>query len=226
MTLPRLSASAMVPQLQVESLGRIEYEKALALQEDRVALKLSGDERDYLLVLEHEPVYTLGRGAKAEDLLDAPARLGVPCFRVGRGGGATFHGPGQLVSYPIITLARHGRDVHRYVRRLEDVLMAVCRGFGVAADRRDGVTGVWVEDRKIASIGVGVRRWVTFHGTALNVCPDLSYFDAIVPCGMPALRTTSLVRELDRPLTLTAVAEAFSSEFRRCFCFTDPQLEP
>src|SRR5215813_11807758 len=150
--------------LIVRDLGRCAYATALALQEQLVACKVAGAGDDYLLLLEHDPVYTLGRGADAVDLRGAPESLGVPAVRVGRGGGVTFHGPGQLVAYPIVTLTRGGRDVHRYVRRLESVIIDVCGQWGIGAQRRAGLTGVWVGDRKIASLGVGVRRWTTMHG--------------------------------------------------------------
>jgi lipoate-protein ligase B len=203
--------------LRVERLGRIDYSGALALQERCVAAKLAGEMDDSLLLLEHDPVYTLGRGAKEADLLGAPERLGVAAYRVGRGGGVTYHGPGQLVAYPIIALAAHGRDVHRYIGRLESTLIDVCADFGVAARRCDGLTGVWVEDRKIASIGVGVRRWVTFHGVALNVDPDLDYFRAIVPCAMPEVRMTSLALESGASPSMEAVQDAFVRRFRQTF---------
>jgi lipoate-protein ligase B len=211
------------PVLRVEALGRIGYEPALARQEALVAAKLGGDRTDYLLLLEHDPVYTLGRGADAADLCGAPERLGVPVFRIGRGGGATYHGPGQLVAYPILGLAFHGRDVHRYVRRLEDILIAVCAAFGVRAEGRPGQTGVWVGPRKIASIGIGVRRWVTLHGVALNVATDLRYFGAIVPCATPGQATTSLSLELGRPLAVGEVAAHFVAAFRRRFGYRDDE---
>ncbi len=151
--------------------------------------------------------------------------MGIPAFRVGRGGGATFHGPGQLVAYPLVTLARAGRDVHRYVRALEDVLIRVCAQFNVPARRRPGLTGVWVETAKIASIGIGVRRWTTFHGIALNVSTDLSFFTRIVPCRMPEARMTSLALELGTAPPLAAVRDVLVREFRRVFGYTDtPRL--
>lgn len=184
-----------------------------------MARKLAGDAADYLLVLEHEPVYTLGRGADDQDLRGADQRLSVPAFRVGRGGGVTFHGPGQLVAYPIVALSRGGRDVHRYVRTLEEVLIAVCGDFGVAAERRAGATGVWVGDAKIASIGVGVRRWITFHGVAMNVSTDLHFFAQIVPCRMPDVRMTSLEVELGTPPPMADVQTMFVRRFRTVFGF-------
>ena len=150
-------------------------------------------------------------------LLQADARFGVPAFRVSRGGGVTFHGPGQLVAYPILTLPHGGRDVHRYVRRLEEVLIRVCAEFGVSAERREQLTGVWVSGAKIASIGIGVRHWVTFHGIALNVSTDLDFFTHIVPCRMPDVRMTSLAIELGSAPPMSAVREAFVTAFRDTF---------
>jgi lipoate-protein ligase B len=170
-------------------------------------------------------VYTLGRGAEAADLLDAPQRLGVPVFRVGRGGGVTFHGPGQLVAYPVVALARQGRDVHRYVRGLEAVLSGVCATFGLAAYTPVGQTGLWIGERKIASIGIAVRRWVTWHGIALNVAVNLDYFRAIVPCAMPALRMTSLQQELGSAPSLEAVEAVVEAGFRRVFNYADAASE-
>jgi lipoate-protein ligase B len=221
--------------LIVHELGLCAYSAALALQEELVARKIGGDRDgaepvvadpdDYLLLLEHEPVYTLGRGADAADLLGADQRLGVPVFRVSRGGGVTFHGPGQLVAYPILTLAHGGRDVHGYVRRLEAVLIGVCADFGIEARRRAGLTGVWVGDAKIASIGVGVRRWTTFHGIALNVTTDLRFFGHVVTCRMPEMRMTSMAEVLrTASRTVPAMADvraAFVAQFRSEFGYTD-----
>jgi lipoyl(octanoyl) transferase len=192
--------------LVVVAPGRVEYGRALALQDELVARKIAGDDTDYLLVLEHEAVYTLGRGADEADLLGAPARLSVPVFRVGRGGGVTFHGPGQLVAYPILRLARGGRDVHRYVRTLEAIIVDTCRRLAVEATARPELTGVWVGDGKIASIGIGVRHWITCHGLALNVSTDLAFFNSVVPCRMPEIQVTSLERVLRRPVSLDEVA--------------------
>jgi lipoyl(octanoyl) transferase len=191
-----------------------------------VACKIAGESDDHLLLLEHEPVYTLGRGAQERDLLGADTLLGVPVFRVSRGGGVTFHGPGQLVAYPIVRLPHGGRDVHRYVRMLEDVLIATCADFGIAGERRAGLTGVWVAERKIASIGVGVRRWTTFHGIALNVATDLRFFTHIVPCRMPDVRMTSMALELGAAPSMGQVGRAFERHFRAAFGYAErPALE-
>jgi len=198
------------PRLRVRALGCVPYAEALALQETMVSARMAGEEDDQLLLLEHPPVYTLGRGADVADLCGAPDRLGVAVFRVGRGGGATFHGPGQLVGYPIVRLSAAGRDVHRYVRALEAALIDTCGRFGVAAHAPAGQTGVWVGDRKIASIGIGVRRGVAFHGVALNVSTDLSYFAHIVPCRGAGRAVTSLHQLLESPPSVATAGAVFA----------------
>ena len=179
--------------LHCVDLGLVEYPQALALQEALVKQRCAGEGEDTLLLLEHPAVFTLGRGADERNLLTP---RGTPVYRVSRGGEVTFHGPGQLVGYPIFALTAHGRDVHAYLRTLEAVLIDVLAEYGLPAARKSGLTGVWLEDRKIASIGVGVRRWITYHGFALNVDPDLSYFADIVPCGLNGVRMTSMAEEL------------------------------
>lgn len=175
------------------NLGLVEYTQALALQETLVKQRCAGEGVDTLLLLEHPPVFTLGRGADERNLLTP---RGTPVHRVSRGGEVTFHGPGQLVGYPILDLISHGRDVHAYLRRLEAVLIDVLTEYGLPAQRQPDLTGVWIENQKIASIGVGVRRWITYHGFALNVDPDLSYFADIVPCGIRGVRMTSMSEAL------------------------------
>jgi lipoate-protein ligase B len=210
--------------LRVRFLGRYDYEDALHLQESLVAAKIAGDDLDDLLLLEHPPVYTLGRGADEMDLLGAPGRLGIPVYRVGRGGGATFHGPGQLVAYPIVRLRPSGRDVHRYIRALEQALAATCARFGVVATPRPGMTGVWVESKKIASIGIGVRRGIAYHGVALNVTTQLHYFEQIVPCRVADTKVTSLQAQAGRDLAVESVGEVFAECFACIMhlCITDP----
>jgi lipoyl(octanoyl) transferase len=212
-------------ELVVRDLGVCPYATGLAVQEELVAEKSAGEGADHLVLLEHEPVYTLGRGADADDLRGADQILGVPVFRISRGGGVTFHGPGQLVAYPIITLRHGGRDVHRYVRTLEDVLIQVCADFGITAQRRAGLTGVWVGDAKIASIGIGVRRWTTFHGIALNVSTDLRFFAHIVACRMPDVRMTSMAVELGAAPPMAEVAASFERRFRSAFGYSDSQTD-
>lgn len=216
-TLPTEPAAKHAARLEVRWLGRLAYEEALTLQESLLAARKAGDGRDHLLLLEHEPVYTLGRGAEEADLQGAPERLGVPVFRVGRGGGATYHGPGQLVAYPLLRLDHHGRDVHRYVRALETCVIATCGELGVEAYVRPGSTGVWAANAKIASIGIGVRRGVTCHGVAINVAMDVGPLEAIVPCREPGLRFTTieLIRGASPPLE--RVAEVFARNFAGVF---------
>jgi len=199
-------------------LGLVEYAQALSWQEELVRQRCQGESEDTLLLLEHPPVFTLGRGGDERHLLN-PRQ--VPVHRVGRGGDVTFHGPGQLVGYPILDLTCRGRDVHVYLRSLEAVLIAVLAEYGLRAQRKDGITGVWVGEKKIASIGVGVRRWVTYHGFALNVDPDLSYFADIVPCGLPGVRMTSMAQQLARPVALAAVKAAVAQTFADYFVYAE-----
>jgi lipoyl(octanoyl) transferase len=209
-------------------LTRLPYAQSLALQRALARARISGAiPEDILLLLEHPPVVTLGRTAKAAHLT-APAELlaarGVERFEVERGGDITFHGPGQLVGYPIIDLKRHKRDLHWYLRQVEETLIRILAAYDVPGERNTGYTGVWTRGRKIASIGVHARDWVTWHGFALNVTTDLSYFDLIVPCGIQDVVMTSISRETSRDdLVLAdvaveaerAFAEVFGLEVRR-----------
>jgi lipoyl(octanoyl) transferase len=184
------------------------FAQALALQEKIAAQKR--DDRalqDELLLLEHEPVYTIGRTPDRSSLLGA-AHLPHPLFSINRGGQATYHGPGQLIGYPIIDLRRCGQDLHKYLRWLEQLLIDFLAGYEIAASRRKSLTGVWIEDRKIASIGVGVRHWITMHGFALNVSGDLSPFDYIVPCGINNVTMTSIKKETGKVLPVAHLARA------------------
>lgn len=176
------------------------YGEALELQRSIAAARISGHiPEDVLLLVEHPPVVTLGRSSKDANLSASPELLrarGVELFEVERGGDVTFHGPGQLVGYPIIDLKRHKQDLHWYLRTVEQALIDTLEALGIAAGRNTGYTGVWTGGRKIASIGVHARDWVTWHGFALNVTTDLSYFDLIVPCGIRDVTMTSIAREL------------------------------
>jgi lipoate-protein ligase B len=189
-----------VRQLLVADLGLQRYADALAFQREVARARIAGAiEDDVLLLVEHPPVVTLGRSAKSAHLLASPAYLrqqGVDVFEVERGGDVTFHGPGQLVGYPIIDLKQHRRDLHWYLRQVEQLLIDALSTYGVRCDRNPPYTGVWIEGRKIASIGVHARDWVTWHGFALNVATDLRFFDLIVPCGIQSVRMTSLHAEL------------------------------
>jgi lipoyl(octanoyl) transferase len=194
------------PDLHVRWLGRMEFACALALQEE-IVLKKRDDcsVDDQLLLLEHEPVYTIGRTPDQSSLLGA-AHLPHPLFAINRGGQATYHGPGQLMGYPIIDLRGCGQDLHKYLRWLEQLLIDLLAEYGIAASRRESLTGVWAGDRKIASIGVGVRHWITMHGFALNVSGDLSPFNHIVPCGINNVAMTSMEKEMGAAFSVTRVA--------------------
>jgi lipoyl(octanoyl) transferase len=194
------------PDLHVHWLGRINFAQALALQEELAAKKREDASlEDQLLLLEHEPVYTIGRTPDRSSLLGS-THLPHPVFSINRGGQATYHGPGQLMGYPIIDLRRCGQDLHKYLRWLEQLLIDLLARYDIAAQRRELLTGVWVENRKIASIGVGVRHWITMHGFALNVCGDLSPFDHIVPCGISNVAITSMEKETKKSFTVASVA--------------------
>jgi lipoate-protein ligase B len=190
-----------VNRITVVDLGRMAYRPALELQRALVRARLEGGlVDDLLLLVEHDPVVTLGRGTRSSSLPLAPAQLerrGFDVVEVERGGDVTVHGPGQLVGYPIIDLERFKPDLHWYLRQLEASLIDALDRLGVSARQNPGLTGVWVADRKIASIGIHVKRWVTLHGFALNVTTDLSLFDAVVPCGIPGVIMTSVANEVE-----------------------------
>jgi lipoyl(octanoyl) transferase len=200
--------------IEVIDAGMVPYDDALAWQRRLAAERIAGSlDHDVLLLLEHPPVITLGRASRAGHLV----RPGdVPVIEVERGGDVTFHGPGQLVGYPILDLSGYRQDLHWYLRSLEHVLIAALATLGIPAERRAGYTGVWTRGRKIASIGVHVKQWVTWHGFALNVATDLAYFSRIVPCGIEGVTMTSVERELGRSAwdaTLDAVVDAFEATF-------------
>jgi lipoate-protein ligase B len=201
---------------RVLRLGRQPYAEALALQE-RLRDEVLAGGIDALVLVEHPPVITLGRGADEGHVLARTA----PVVRVGRGGDVTWHGPGQLVGYPILDLRRHGADVHRYLRALEDVLLTVAAGYGLAAVRRPGFTGVWIGNDKLAAIGVGIRRWVTMHGFALNVADVRDGFAAIVPCGLAGTGVTSLAVATGRALAPADVEDAVVAAFRARFGYAE-----
>ena len=208
--------------LDVRRLGRVAYAEALALQRSLVEERRAGRVSDLLLLVEHPDVITLGvKGDGGRSHITASpevlADLGVAVFEAGRGGDVTYHGPGQLVAYPIIDLRPDRCDVHRYVRDIEEVMIRVCAGYSVRAERIAGLTGVWVGDRKIGAIGIRISRWITSHGLALNVSTDLSRFDLIVPCGIAGRGVTSLEREVGRGLDLTEVESRLIAEFGDVF---------
>ncbi len=204
----------------MEDWGRTAYREAWARQLERVERRRRDACADVLVLTEHDPVYTIGARPGAErHLVWTEALLrqrGIEVVRTNRGGDITYHGPGQLVGYPILSLARR-RDLHGYLRDLEEVLIRTVAAFGVAAGRRPGMTGIWLETRKIAAIGVAVRGWVTYHGFALNVNPQLEHFAGIIPCGITDGTVTSLARECPTPPPMEAVKARLVLEFREVF---------
>jgi lipoyl(octanoyl) transferase len=214
--------------LEVRRLGLVPYEEALALQRSLVEERRAGRIDDVLLLLEHPPVLTVGvRGdggrshilASSEEL----TARGIAVHETGRGGDVTYHGPGQVVGYPILDLSPHRRDVHRYVRDLEEVLIRVAADFGVVAGRVEGLTGVWVGDEKLAAIGVRIARWVTSHGFAFNVNTELDDFKLIVPCGIADRGVTSLARLLGRPVDIDSVEDRITVRFGELFAIESPR---
>jgi lipoyl(octanoyl) transferase len=201
-------------------LGRVDYSTGLQLQEDAVERLRSGESSEQLLLLEHPHVFTLGRGAESENILADRDQLrdhSIEVHEIGRGGDVTYHGPGQLVGYPIINLRPDRCDVHRYVRDLEEVLIRTIGEFGVKGSRIQGLTGVWVGNEKIAAIGVRIARWITSHGFALNVNTDLSYFKMIVPCGITDKGVTSVCRLLGNNIDLREAAKTVARMFGEVF---------
>jgi len=192
----------------------IDYADALRLQEDAVEALVDGSGGELVYLLEHRPVFTIGRLRDQSSLRDA-ASLPHPVVETNRGGQATYHGPGQLVGYPILDLTPRGRDLHEHLRNIEDALIRACATCGVTAGRRDNLTGVWVANRKLASIGVGVRKWVSMHGFALNVTNAcLPAFFAITPCGLDGVAMSSLEAELGREIPIAEAAAAITAELQ------------
>ena len=210
--------------LRVEDLGLRGYGETLVIQRELRRRRIEGElAEDVLLLVEHPPVVTLGRGTRASSLPLDPSQLerrGVEVFEVERGGDVTLHAPGQLVGYPILDLRQHREDLHWYLRSLEDALIQALGGLGIEAGRNPGRTGVWTAGRKIASIGIHVKQWVTLHGFALNVTTDLDFFDLIVPCGIPQVVMTSVAAELLRdgdPTLMPAVRDRIVNAFSDVF---------
>lgn len=206
-------------EITVQDWGRTAYAKAFVRQKEQVQRRIDGDTEDTLIFTEHDPVYTIGmRSGSAAHLLWDPAKLaaqGITVAETNRGGDITYHGPGQVVGYPIMDISPV-KDLHAYLRFLEEVMIRGLGTLGLAATRRDGLTGIWLGQRKVAAIGVAVRRWVTYHGFALNVAPDLAHFDGIVPCGIADTEgtVTSLARELSEPPSMDAVQNVLAQEFQ------------
>jgi len=206
--------------VSVQDWGRTRYEAAWRKQDELVARRIAGEIGDTLVFTEHEPVYTVGlRSGADQNLVWDPAHLareGIEVVKTNRGGDITYHGPGQIVGYPIIDLSPH-KDLHEYLRLLEQVMINTVGSLGLVATRREGKTGIWVGTRKVAAIGVAVRRWVAYHGFALNVNANLSHFQGIVPCGISATEgtVTSLQAELGRELDMADVKNRLAMEFHQ-----------
>jgi len=216
------SVMAITRGLDIRRLGVVPYADALALQRSLVEERRAGRIDDTLLLLEHPHVLTLGvrgDGGRAHILAsdETLAARGIEVFEAGRGGDVTYHGPGQLVGYPILDLNPDRRDVHRYVRDLEEVLIRAAADYGIPAGRVDGLTGVWVGREKLAAIGLRIARWITSHGFALNVDANLDYFSLIVPCGIADRGVTSLARLLGRPVELAEAADRVAAHFANVF---------
>lgn len=216
-------------QLLTINLGRTRYADAWNLQRKFFSARLARLIPDVLLLTEHEPVYTLGKGADANHLLANDGELiekKIDVFNIDRGGDVTFHGPGQLVGYPILDLNNYYLDIHRYLRDIEEVLIRTTQDFGIGAQRSDGLTGVWVKNEKIAAIGVKVSRWITMHGFAFNVNTDLSYFDRIIPCGIFNKGVTSLRALKGKDVAMTDVEESVVHHFESVFSVAAEPVEP
>jgi lipoate-protein ligase B len=208
--------------LTVYNLGTVNYKNALELQISLLNKIRRGEVGDTLLLLEHPPTFTVGRRGKPENLLKNHEELknsGIYFEIVGRGGDITYHGPGQLVGYPILDLNNHKCDIHLFLRNIEEVIINALGDFDISGERKRDYTGVWVGDEKIASIGIGVKKWTTYHGFALNVNTDLSYFSMIVPCGIPGIKMTS-IRELSgnkKDIGMSEVKDSIIGSFSRVF---------
>ena len=197
-------------------LGTVDYAAAHRLQKELQAKRIAGDIEDTVLLLEHPPVLTMGRSSKEQHLLasrEALGARGISVHEVGRGGDVTYHGPGQLVAYPIIDLKPDHKDVRKYVWSLEETMIRICSDFGLKAGRTEGLNGAWIADRKIGAVGVRISRWVTMHGLALNVNSDLSHFEMIVPCGIEDKAVTSISAELGRTVEVAEVIEPIAQHF-------------
>ncbi|NQT45975.1 MAG: lipoyl(octanoyl) transferase LipB [Candidatus Omnitrophica bacterium] len=205
---------------QIIDLGLSDYREALLAQKSIVEDRKADKREDALIITEHRPVFTVGRSGSLKNLLADSSSLkasGIDILRVDRGGDITFHGPGQLVAYPIIKLRDEERDIHKFLRRLENIAISFLGEFEIEVRRREGMTGVWVGESKVVSIGIGLSRWVTYHGLSINICPDMRHFSMIVPCGIEGCKTVSmqeiLGQEIDMSYCKNLFAELFLKEF-------------
>ena len=205
-------------------LGFIDYKQAWDLQKEIFDLRLRNEINDTFFLLEHPHTYTLGKVAGKENLISSESQLkelGISVYEIDRGGDITYHGPGQIVGYPIIKLSDWKEDTHQYLRGLEEVIILTCREYGIETERNSKYTGVWIGERKIAAIGIKVSRWITMHGFAFNINTDLSYFGGIIPCGIKDKDVTSLKRELGREINIAEVKEKLIKNFKTVFDYTD-----
>src|SRR5574341_206026 len=207
---------------KVYRLGLIDYQNAIKLQLSLIEKRMKEEIEDVLLLLQHPPTFTMGRSGKTEHILSNIEELkkrGIHFEEISRGGDVTYHGPGQLIGYPILDLNKFKRDIHQYLRNIEEMLILTLGDFNIKARRIEGLTGVWVNEEKVASIGVGIKRWITYHGFALNVNTELSYFDMIIPCGIPGAKMTSMkkiVAEKEN-LEITEVESSIINAFSKVF---------
>ena len=216
-------------QIVVTNLGRTRYADTWEFQRRLFDLRVQGLIEDTLLFTEHEHVYTLGKGGDSNHLLASDEELsrdGTEVFRIDRGGDITYHGPGQIVGYPILDLNQYSPDIHKYLRHLEDVIIRLLDGYGIKGEREEGMTGVWVVGEKIAAIGVKVSRWVTMHGFALNVKTDLQKFERIIPCGIFHKGVTSMQRLLKKDLSIEEVQSRLTESFSSVFGCTPVPVAP
>lgn len=205
---------------RVLRLGCLEYGAAYSIQKDLVDKRIKGEIEDTLVCLEHEPVFTIGRGGSRENILitdEERIKENIGLWEINRGGAVTYHGPGQVVVYPIFDLNGHGRDVHRFIRLLEEVIIRTLTEYDIDACRIQGLTGVWVDKKKAASIGIGVRKWVSFHGLSLNVAPDMKHFSYINPCGLGKEKMTSMKESSGKNISINEVMEKLIYHFCEVF---------
>ncbi len=204
-------------------LGMIDYNQAWDLQKEIFDLRNRNEIKDTLFLLEHPHTYTLGKVADKENLISTNEQLkelGISVYEIDRGGDITYHGPGQIVGYPIIKLSDWKEDTHEYLRALEEMIIRTCAEYGLSTNRKPKYTGVWLGERKIAAIGIKVSRWITMHGFAFNVNTDLNYFDGIIPCGIKDKDVTSLQRELGKEIEINEVKEKLVKNFQKIFGYT------
>jgi len=219
----KIMDNARKPQLDIIDLGRTDYRECWDLQKDYVRKRAEGNIPDTLLLTEHNPVITLGRGTDRKNLLASDELLkqkGVDLYEIERGGDITFHGPGQLVAYPVINLTLRGRDLHKYLRDLENVTIKTLNSLGLKASIKHALTGVWIEDSKVAAIGVGVSRWITYHGLALNVNTDLNYFQLINPCGITEYPVSSIASITNTEADFENIKGIFITNFADYFGYS------